>query len=137
MRAPKRRSALRLRLHGADPRLGAGQEAGGEPSDAAPRRATQGAATVGADLTEPLADSIATSSATVIEDGAWAATPLFAEPVPAIAATTPGKARRVKAASKVARALGGPTGRRVRRLTAGLLASAEARIRPVEPEPER
>jgi cell division protease FtsH len=96
-----------------------------------------GAATIGADLTEPLADSIATSSAAVIEEGVWAATPLVGEPAPAIAATTPGKARRVKAASKVARALGGPTGRRVRRLTAGLLASAEARIRPVESEPER
>ena len=44
-------------------------------------------------------------------------------------------AARARSASKVARAFGAPTGRRMRRLAAGLLASAEARVRPGEPEP--
>jgi hypothetical protein len=96
-----------------------------------------GAAVIAAQPGEPLTDSIAATSASVIEDGAWAAPPLAADPLPVSPGTGPRTARRVKTASKVARALGGPTSRRVRRLAAGLLASAEARVRPGEPEPER
>jgi cell division protease FtsH len=104
----------------------------GPASDLADEPGTAGAATVGA---EPLAESIATSSAADIED-AWATAPLPTEIAPAPAGT-PRTVRRVRSASKVARAFGGPTGRRVRRLAAGLLATAEARVRPAEPEPER
>ena len=95
-----------------------------------------GAASVAAQPSEPLAESIATSSAALIEDGAWASTPSIGDAAPASTGPARRTAARARSASKVARAFGTPTGRRMRRLAAGLLASAEARVRPVEPEPE-
>ena len=96
-----------------------------------------GAASVAAQPSEPLAESIATSSAALIEDGAWASTPSIGDAAPASTGPARRTAARARSASKVARAFGTPTGRRMRRLAAGLLASAEARVRPGEPEPER